>query len=496
MKIDLSFTPVSKNPVDLLAVVLDDKRTLHDVDDAALRAHVERAAAAFRDKSLKREYYATLPEGGVAKSVVVYWSPQLPAWNLHENLKTFTARAMRLARDYRLPKVGLAVNTKDAASLVGEAVEGAVIGTHVFDKYRQEKDDFFPKHASLTILVHPDHKADAESRKTRYAWVADNVNRARDLIDEPANVATPEFVAARAAELAREVDLELEVLDVAALRAQGLHGIAQVGAGSVNTGRMVTLRCVPKRPSKETVVLVGKGITFDSGGISLKPPDKMWEMKGDMAGAAAVLYAMRALGKLRPDVKVVGILCCAENMPDAHAQRPGDIYLGKNGKSVMVDNTDAEGRLALMDGFYRTGEEGATHMVDIATLTGAMVRALGPSVAGIMGSDRELVRRVIHSGERHGEAIWELPLVEEYKESLKTPFADLNNISAGGLAGAITAGLFLREFLPSGVAWAHLDIAGAGGFRDKEWKYFDAGSSGFGVKTLVDLCERFREPVP
>jgi leucyl aminopeptidase len=259
---------------------------------------------------------------------------------------------------------------------------------------------------------------------------------------------------------------------------------------------MVTLRYVPKQASKHTLALVGKGITFDTGGISIKPADKMWEMKGDMAGAAAVLFAMRALGKLRPDVKVVGILCCAENMPDARAQRPGDIYVGKNGKSVMVDNTDAEGRLALMDGFYRTGEEGATHMVDVATLTGAMVRALGPSVAGIMGTDRELVRRVIRSGASHGEAIWELPLVEEYQESLKTPYADLNNISAGGLAGAITAGLFLREFLPSGIGWAHVDIAGAGGFRDKEWKYLDAGSCGFGVKTLVDLAERFSQPLP
>jgi leucyl aminopeptidase len=239
---------------------------------------------------------------------------------------------------------------------------------------------------------------------------------------------------------------------------------------------------------------VGKGITFDSGGISLKPGDKMWEMKGDMAGAAAVLYAMRALGKIRPDVKVVGILCCAENMPDATAQRPGDIFVAKNGKSVMVDNTDAEGRLVLTDGLARAGEEGATHIVDIATLTGAVVRALGPSVAGVMGTDASLVKRVIRSGENHGEAFWELPLVEEYKDSLKTPYADLNNIAAGGLAGAITAGLFLREFVPSGAAWAHLDIAGPM-FKEKEWKYYDAGAIGFGVKTLVDLCERFRDPV-
>ncbi len=494
MNVKLSFSPVSRNPVDLLAVVLDDEKTLHEIDDAAVSAHVQRAAAAFRDKSLKREYYATLPEGAKAGAVVVYWSPQLKSWNLWENVKTFTARALRLARDYRLARVGLVLNTKDAAPLVGKAVEGAVLGTHTFDKYKQEKDDFFAKEVSLTILAHADHQADAEARKARYGWVAENVNRARDLINEPGNVVTPESIAAEAGDLAREVELEVEVLDPAALRVKGYTGILRVGAGSAHPGRMVVLRHVPRKTSKETLALVGKGITFDSGGISLKPGDKMWEMKGDMAGAAAVLYAMRALGKIRPDVKVVGVLCCAENLPDANAQRPGDIFTAKNGKSVMVDNTDAEGRLVLLDGLARAGEEGATHVLDIATLTGAVVRALGPSVAGVMGTDRDLVRRVIRSGENHGEPFWELPLVEEYKESLKTPYADLNNIAAGGLAGAITAGLFLREFVPNGAAWAHLDIAGPM-FKDKEWKYFDAGAIGFGVKTLVDLCERFRDPL-
>ena len=494
MNVKLSFAPVSRSTCDLLAVVLDEDKTLHSIDDAVIAGHVTRALAGFRDKSLKREYYATLPEGAPAKALVVYWSPQIKSFNLWENVKTFAARALRLARDYRLPHVTLTLNSGDAAPLVGKAVEGAVIGGYVFDRYRQEKDEFFAKEASFTILTHPDHQADAEARRARYLWVSDNVNRARDLINEPANVVSPEVIATLASEIARELELEVEVLDPTALQAKGYQGILRVGSGSANPGRMIVLRHVPRKPSKEVIALVGKGITFDSGGISLKPGDKMWEMKGDMAGAAAVLYAMRALGKIRPDVKVVGILCCAENMPDATAQRPGDIFVAKNGKSVMVDNTDAEGRLVLTDGLARAGEEGATHVVDIATLTGAVVRALGPSVAGVMGTDAALVKRVIRSGEHHGEPFWELPLVEEYKDSLKTPYADLNNIAAGGLAGAITAALFLREFVPQGAAWAHLDIAGPM-FKEKEWKYYDAGALGFGVKTLVDLCERFREPV-
>ena len=403
MNIKLAFTPVSQTPLDLLVVVLDPDETLHQIDDAAVAAHVARAAGAFREKTLKREYFATLPEGSSPRAVVVYWSPQLKSWNLWEN-----------------------------------------------------------------------------------------VNRARDLINEPGSVVTPEFLADRAGEVAKEVDLEIEILDPAGLKARGYEGIASVGKGSAHSPRMVILRHIPRKASTETVALVGKGITFDTGGISLKPGDHMWEMKGDMAGAAAVLFAMRALGRLAPDVKVVGILCCAENFPDANAQRPGDIFTAKNGKSVMVDNTDAEGRLVLTDGLFRAGEEGGTHVVDIATLTGACLRALGPSVAGIMGTDADLIRRIVRSGERHGEAFWELPLVDEYSESLKTPFADINNIAAGGLAGAITAGLFLREFVPEKVAWAHLDIAGPM-FRDKDWKYYEAGAVGFGVKTLVDLCERFHD---
>jgi leucyl aminopeptidase len=494
MNVTLSVTPLSKTPVDLLAVILDEDKTLHEIDDPAVNAHVQRAAAGFRDKTFKREYFATLEEGASTRSLVVYWSPQLKSWNLWENVKTLTARALRVARDYSLPRVGVLVNSKDAAPFVGKVVEGALLGSYTFDRYRQEKDDFFRKEASLTLYVHKDHEADAEARKSRYLWVSENVNRARDFINEPGAVVTPEVLAREATDIAGEVDLEVEILDPTALEARGYQGIVRVGAGSQHPGRMIVMRLVPRKPSKETVAIVGKGVTFDTGGISLKPGNMMWEMKGDMAGAAATLFAMRALGKLRPQLKVVGILCCAENMPDAKAQRPGDIFVAKNGKSIMVDNTDAEGRLVLSDGLFRAGEEGATHILDIATLTGAVLKALGPSVAGIMGNDQELIRRVILSGANHGEAFWELPLVEEYKDSLKTPFADVNNIAAGGLAGAITAGLFLREFVPEKTSWAHLDIAGPM-FRDKDWKYYETGAIGFGVKTLVDFCERFREPL-
>lgn len=201
------------------------------------------------------------------------------------------------------------------------------------------------------------------------------------------------------------------------------------------------------------------------------------------------MAAMQAIGKLKPGVNVTGIVCAAENFPDARAQRPGDIFKARNGKYVMVDNTDAEGRLILTDGLFLAGAEKATHIVDIATLTGACVRALGPDIAGVMGNSPALVRAVIAAGRNHGEQFWELPLPPEYKEMLKTPYADLNNIG-GPAGGALTAGLFLQEFVPEKTEWVHLDIAGPF-LRDKDWKYYEAGATGFGAKTLIDLAERF-----
>jgi leucyl aminopeptidase len=488
MNIGLFSGPASKVAADLLVFLFDEKENLHTIDDPEIAAVVDDAVARFRARTLTRELIQMVGK----RTVVVYSASLVRGLNTWETLKTVVARAIRLARDLGLPRVAVFCNHQKAASLVGKAVEGAVLGGYTFDRHRQEKERFFKEKLVLEIVVHPDHQADAEARRARYAWVSENVNLARDLINEPANIVNPLVLAERAQQIALESGLECEVLDETALKAKGYRGLIHVGAGSATPPRMVILRHVPRQSSAETIALVGKGLTFDSGGISIKPADKMWEMKGDMGGAAAVLGAMRAIAKLQPAVRVIGILCCAENMPGNQANRPGDIFVARNGKTIMVDNTDAEGRLVLSDGLARAGEEGATHVVDIATLTGAVLRALGPSVAGVLGTNRDLIRRVIAAGESHGEAFWELPLVEEYRESLKTPYADINNIAAGGVAGAITAALFLREFVPENVAWAHLDIAGPM-FKDREWRYYEAGALGFGVKTLVHLVERFRE---
>jgi leucyl aminopeptidase len=229
---------------------------------------------------------------------------------------------------------------------------------------------------------------------------------------------------------------------------------------------------------------VGKGVTFDSGGISLKPGDKMWEMKGDMAGAAAVLASMRAIGKLSPDLRVLGILCCAENLPDAAAQRPGDVFTARNGKTVEVLNTDAEGRLILADALSLAAETEPDAIIDIATLTGSASAALGTGYAALMATDDKLAKRLEQASERTGEKVWRLPLPAEYRPQLDSTVADLKNIGSGPYGGALVAGLFLKEFAGT-KPWAHIDL-GMSAISDTERGVVVKGATGFGVRVLLD----------
>jgi leucyl aminopeptidase len=488
MKIQLTYDRPSQIRTDLLVVILDSEVSFHDLGGSPIDDTVRRLARDLKDKRLKTDYFTSLDSNGPSRNLAVYSTALNTNYNTWENVKIFAARAVRLAKDHGLRNVSIMLNTNDAASYVGKAVEGAILGSYSFDRYKKEKAGF--DGIQFNIVALKTHDPQNRHYVSRYTLVSDVTNEARDMINEPGSVVTPEYIAQAAREVAKQSDLDLKIWDERKLQKEGYNGLLQVGRGSAYPPRLVRLAYRAKR-AKAHLALVGKGITFDTGGISIKPADKMYEMKGDMSGGAAVLYAMKAIGKLKPDVNVTGIIPTAENFPDANAQRPGDIFYAKNGKSIMVDNTDAEGRLILTDGLYLAGEEKATHVLDIATLTGACVRALGLSIAGVMGNDPKLIQAVIQSGQNQGEAYWELPLPEEYKELLKTPYADLNNIG-GPVAGALTAGLFLQEFVPDGASWAHLDIAGPF-IREKEWKYYEAGAIGFGLKTLVDLAERFND---
>lgn len=317
------------------------------------------------------------------------------------------------------------------------------------------------------------------------------VNYARTLIAHPASICTPTYLAKAGEAIAKRYGFGYNALGIKELEKQGFVGHLAVGGGSANSPKMFELTYDPGSSSNVHLVLLGKGVTFDTGGISIKTADKMHLMVGDMSGAAAVLGTMEILGQLRPGIKVSAIVVSAENSPDGKSFRPGDILRYKNGLSVHIENTDAEGRLLLADGLIRAGEIGATHIIDIATLTGSCARALGPSFTGVMGANRKLINAITRAGGNHGESYWRLPLPVEYRSMLKTIHADLNNIG-GPSAGATTAGLFLQEFVPARTVWAHLDIAGTF-WKNKAWKYYAEGPSGTGVKTLADLALRWHE---
>jgi leucyl aminopeptidase len=316
------------------------------------------------------------------------------------------------------------------------------------------------------------------------------VAMARDLVNEPPGALTPNALAKAAQRVAGDT-LEVEVLDEKALRKEGLGGIAGVGQGSNNPPRLVKLTYTPANP-RGTVALVGKGITFDSGGLSIKTGEGMMTMKTDMSGAAAVLASMSAIARLGARTRVVGFLCAAENMPSGSAIRPGDVLRIRNGKTVEVLNTDAEGRLVLADGLSLASEEAPAAIIDVATLTGACMVALGNKVAGLMGTSDDLMAQVEAAAGRAGEPVWRLPLPEDYRKQLESEVADVKNIGAGRYGGALIAGLFLREFV-DGVPWAHLDIAGPARSEEDDG-YLPKGGTGFAVRTLVETVAGFRKP--
>jgi leucyl aminopeptidase len=307
------------------------------------------------------------------------------------------------------------------------------------------------------------------------------VFRVRDLVNEPASVATPSFLAERVEALARDVrGLKADVWKPDRIAREGLAGLLAVARGSREEPRFITLRW--KGPgARARVILVGKGITFDSGGLSLKPAKSMETMKYDMAGGAAVLGAVAAAARLRLPVDVTAYVPATENLPGGSAQKPGDVLRFSNGKTVEVLNTDAEGRLILADALALASRERPDAVVDLATLTGACRVALGSHLAGVMGNDQAVIDRLIAAGREAGEPLWQLPLAREYREDLKSPIADLKNV--GGEAGAIIAGLFLQEFV-DGVRWAHLDIAGPA-YTEKDLPHAPRGATGFGVRLLV-----------
>lgn len=473
---------------DLLVVILDNER-LFEFGEGSLQERVEGLRASYAAGKIAREVSFD-PANSKVGTVVVYSTELEKAYGLWENVKTFAARGFKFGAETGRPRVAIALNTAAGTEMVAKAVEGVLLGSYTFEKYKKEPKKFYES-ADFVLWTTEEGKEAAEAAIERTKVFSEAVNLARDLSNEPANVVTPAALVDQCRTLESELGLKLEVWDQARLEEEKCVGLLAVGGGAKHPPFMATLAYEPEAPSDIHLVLVGKGVTFDSGGISIKPAEKMHLMRADMAGAAAVIGAMQVIGKLKPEIKVTGIVVSAENSLDSNSFRPGDILVYRNGKSVHVDNTDAEGRLILADGLIQAGKIGATHILDIATLTGAAIRAVGTSFTGLMGNNRVLVNGVTRAGGNHGEAYWKLPLPAEYKELLKCAFADINNVG-GPAAGASTAGLFLQEFVPAGAAWAHLDIAPTF-WREKPWKYYGEGPTGVGVRTMADLALNWKE---
>ena len=366
-------------------------------------------------------------------------------------------------------------------------VEGTLLGA--YEPARWKHDDHKPKLKSL-VLCGDTSVTEGVERTTR---IAEWVNRARDLVNSPPNEATPERLAARAGEIASDVEhVEADALGPEQIKEQGMGAFAAVAQGSDVEPRLVVLRYEPPEPSNRDFVLglVGKAITFDTGGISLKPARGMENMKGDMSGGAAVVAGMCAIADLQLPLRTIAVIASSENMPGGHAYRPGDILTAANGKTIEVTNTDAEGRLVLADALWYAREQAATHVMDLATLTGAMSVALGDLYAGFFSNDDAWADAIAAAGEASGDHIWRMPLHPRYRRYVKSSYADMKNSSDLREAGAVLAAEFLKEFAGDG-PWAHLDIAGPAFLERSRGDYlWQPGGSGYGVRLIAELASR------
>jgi leucyl aminopeptidase len=370
---------------------------------------------------------------------------------------------------------------KDPENAAGAWVEGALLASYQFNKYRSNSRA--PAELKTVTLFRSGLKKTAAMQKSvdSAQAIMPAIFLARDLVNESPSVATARFLGAQAQAHCRGRGLTVEVWNKRKIEAMKLAGLLAVNRGSLEEPRFIKIHYQPARKARKKVALIGKGITFDSGGLSLKPAKSMETMKLDMAGGAAVIATMSCLPKLALDIEVTGYVPTTDNLPGHNAQKPGDVIRYRNGKTIEVLNTDAEGRLILADALALAAEQKPDYMVNLATLTGACMTALGTQVGGIFSNNQPLADKLMRSSQEAGEKLWQLPLVKEYKELIKSSVADMKNIG-GAHGGAITAALILQEFVGD-IAWAHLDIAGPA-FAESDNALCPKGGTGFGVRTL------------
>jgi len=377
----------------------------------------------------------------------------------------------------------------DAAVTAQGGVQGFITSQFELVKYKT-KDKNAKAVTSLVVCVEGAKPADLKAGIARGEAVGESMNFTRELANEPPNILHPTEMAKRAQAMAKQVGLKCEVLTEAQMTKMGMGSLMSVSLGSAQEAKMIVLRYTPAKSTAkkgELLALVGKGITFDTGGISIKPAEGMEAMKYDMSGGATVLGTMRAIALLKPSVPVIGVVAAVENMPDGAATRPSDVVTAMNGKTVEILNTDAEGRLVLADAVAYAEKQGATRIVDMATLTGAVIIALGDLNTGVMGNDQTLIDEIVACGKTCGEGFWQLPVSPEYSKQIKSDIADIKNIGPRGKAGTIMGAVFIQEFVDK-AKWAHLDIAGTA-WADGVKSHQSKGPTGVAIRTLLQLVE-------
>jgi leucyl aminopeptidase len=406
-----------------------------------------------------------------------------------DEMRRLAGAAVRHLKGKSIRRIAFALDGQfNGSDYAAAVVEGAVLGDFEPDRYKTREED--KKRVEQLIVSSPDGAIDDGVNRARI--ISEAQNFARNLANEPGNRLPPAKVAEAARQSASDTHLECEVLEQDRMRELGMNALLGVAQGSAEPPALIIIRYKPENPAaaKAHLGLVGKGVTFDTGGISIKPAEGMEKMKYDMAGGAAMIAAMRAIAQLKPAIPVTAFIPCVENMPGGRAQRPGDIVAAMSGKTIEVINTDAEGRLILADTLVYARQQGCTHLVDAATLTGAIVVALGHLNVGLFANNDALRDRVLAAAKAEGERMWPMPLEDDYKDYLKSAFADVANVG-GRWGGAITAAIFLREFAEE-TPWVHLDIAGTAWLDDAK-PYLAKGPTGVPVRTLVRLATDWKE---
>jgi len=496
MRTEISFDAIASIASELLVVFAADTQTGKGADakpqptllpsDAAVQAA---AAGVLGTGEFKAGANETMllhaPAGLKAKRLLIVGLGKLGKATVH-GVRDAAGTAVRFAKPRGIRELVLALPATESlptAACARAAVEGGFVGDFDPDTYRSERKDQSIQTLKVAAPADPDRAA-IEGAFNEGAIVGESQNFARSLVNEPGNKLTPTILGQRAAQMAQEVGLGWEVHSTEKLHELKMGAFWSVSQGSAEPPALIVLRYEPEGVTHGPILgLVGKGITFDTGGISIKPSDNMEKMKYDMAGGAAMIGAMRAIALLKPKVRVIAIVCAAENMPSGTAQKPGDVQTAMSGKTIEIINTDAEGRLALADGLTYAKRLGATHLIDAATLTGAISVALGKVNAGVFANDDAVYAKFADALRVSGEKFWRLPLGDEYAELLRSDIADIKN-AGGRFGGAIIAAEFLRAFVVD-APWVHLDLAGVALFEESK-PFAAKGPTGFGVRSILE----------